>query len=173
MSAPDPGPSLVERLFAEHRGALQAFFRRRIRGKADAPDLAQEVYLRMLRISDKDAIRNPVVYLYTVANNLVKEHAVLERRRPGGVDIDEIASHEQLEVLPAFDGELDAARRYARLQAVLKQLRPKCQAAVLLRFTHGLSYREIADQLQVSPQMARKYVVQALSHCRRRLGAGG
>jgi hypothetical protein len=35
----------------------------------------------MLRISDHEAIRNPVVYLYTVANNLLKEHAVLERRR--------------------------------------------------------------------------------------------
>ena len=76
---PDPKPYWVERLFAEHRGALQAFFRRRIRSKAEAPDLAQEVYLRMLRSSDHEAIRNHVVYLYTVANNLLKEHAVLER----------------------------------------------------------------------------------------------
>jgi hypothetical protein len=36
--------------------------------------------VRMLRISDQEAIRNPVHYLYTVANNLVKEHAVLDRR---------------------------------------------------------------------------------------------
>ena len=61
--------------------ACRAFFLRRIRTKADAPDLAQEVYVRMLRISDQEAIRNPVHYLYTVANNLVKEHAVLDRRQ--------------------------------------------------------------------------------------------
>ena len=170
--AADPKPSLVERLFAEH-GALLAFFRRRIHSKADAPDLAQEVYLRMLRVSDQEAIRSPVLYLYTVANNLVKEHAVLERRRASGIDIDEVATHEQLETLPAFDGELDAAQRAARLQLVLKELRPKCQAAVLLRFTHGLSYREVALRLGVSPQMARKYVVQALSHCRRRMAREG
>jgi len=30
MAAAEPKPSLVERLFAEHRAALQAFFRRRI-----------------------------------------------------------------------------------------------------------------------------------------------
>ena len=71
----------------------------------------------MLRISDQAAIRNPVHYLYTVANNLVKEHAVLDRRRAGGIDIDEVAAHEQLETLPAFDGELDAAQRPARLVA--------------------------------------------------------
>jgi len=166
-------PSLVERLFVEHRGALQAFFRRRIRSHADAPDLAQEVYLRMLRISDHEAIRNPVLYLYTVANNLVKEHAVLERRQASGIDIDEASPHEQLEVLPAFDGELDEAQRTARLQVVLKQLRPKCQAAVVMRFTHGLSYREIALRLGVSPQMAKKYVAQALTHCRRRMARLG
>ncbi len=172
MPAADPKPSLVERLFSEHRGGLQAFFRRRIRSKTEAADLAQEVYLRMLRISNQEAIRNPVLYLYTVANNLVKEHAVLERRQASGIDIDEVTSHEQLEVLPAFEGELDAAARAARLRMVLKQLTPKCQAAVLLRFAHGLSYREVAARLGVSPQMARKYVVQALSHCRRRMAGG-
>src|ERR1700687_2768972 len=108
MAAAEPKPSLIERLFAEHRGGLQAFFRRRIRGKADAPDLAQEVYLRMLRISDQEAIRNPVLYLYTVANNLVKEHAVLDRRWASDIDIDEVTAHEQLEILPTFDGEVDA-----------------------------------------------------------------
>jgi len=45
-------------LFAQHRRALQAYFYRRIRTKSDAPDLAQEVYVRMLRVSDIEAIRN-------------------------------------------------------------------------------------------------------------------
>ena len=173
MAVGKPKPSLVERLFAEHRGALQSFFRRRIRSKADAADMAQEVYLRMLRISNQAAIRDPVPYLYTVANNLVKEHAVLDRRQASGINIEEVATHEQLETLPAFDGELDAAQRVARLQVVLEQLRPRWQAAVELRFTHGLSYREIALRLGVSQQMAKRYVAQALLHCRRRMARLG
>jgi RNA polymerase sigma factor (sigma-70 family) len=173
MPVAEPKPSLVERLFAEHRGGLQTFFLRRIRAKADAADLAQEVYLRMLRISDQDAIRNPVHYLYTVANNLVKEHAVLDRRRASGIDIDEAPAHEQLETLPEFDGELDTRQRVARLGVVLKQLSPKCRAAVELRFTQGLPFREIAMHLGVSPQMAKKYVTQGLSHCRRRMARLG
>ena len=173
MAVTDRKPSLVERLFAEHRGGLQAFFRRRIRSSADASDLAQEVYLRMLRISDQEAIRNPVLYLYTVANNLVKEHAVLERRRASSINIDEAPAQEQLETLPAFDGDLDATQRVARLGVVLKQLRPKCRAAVVLRFTHELSYREIGVHLGVSPQMAKTDVTQALGHCRRRMARLG
>jgi len=173
MAAAEPKPSLVGRLFAEHRAALQSFFLRRIRSKADAADLAQEVYVRMLRISDQEAIRNPVHYLYTVANNLVKEHAVLDRRQTSGIDIDEAPAHERLETLPEFDGNLDASQRIARLGVVLQQLRPKCRAAVELRFTHGLSYRAIAEHLEVSPQMAKKYVAQALGHCRRRMARLG
>ena len=173
VAVADGKPSLVERLFAEHGGALQAFLGRRVRSRADTQDLLQEVYLRMLRISDPEAIRDPVLYVYTVANNLAKEHAVLDRRRASGMDIDEVAAHEQLETLPAFDSDLDEARRVARLRVVLKQLRPKCQAAVALRFTHGLSYREIAARLEVSPQMAKKYVAQALAHCRRRMARLG
>lgn len=173
MTAADPKPSLVERLFSEHRAALQTFFLRRIRSKADASDLAQEVYVRMLRIRDQDAIRNPVHYLFTVANNLVKEHAALDRRLAAGIDIDEAPDHERLETLPAFDVDLDTAQRVARLGVVLKQLRPKCRAAVELRYTHGLPFGEIARHLKVSTPMAKKYVAQALAHCRRRMAKLG
>jgi RNA polymerase sigma factor (sigma-70 family) len=165
----EPNSSLIERLFSEHRPKLQSFFRRRILRSADAADLVQEVYLRMLRISDKEAIRNPLSYLYTVANNLAKEHAVLEHRQACGIGIDEAPRHEALETSPAFDSDFDATQRAERLKIVLAQLRPKCRAALVLRFTHGLSYRAIALHLGVSAQMAKKYTAQGLSHCRRRM----
>src|SRR3979490_1038567 len=85
---PEPKKTFVERLFAEHRNALQAFFYRRIKTKHDAADLVQEVYLRILRVKDADAILNPEGYLYTVASNLVHEHYVLSERRPVPIDLD-------------------------------------------------------------------------------------
>jgi len=80
--------ALVERLFAEQGGALRAFLLRRTRAHPEAADLAQEVYVRMLRIPDMGAIRNPEAYLYTVASNLAKEHAQQERRDRAAVDVD-------------------------------------------------------------------------------------
>jgi len=77
----------------------------------------------------------------------------------------------QLETLPAFDRDLDATQRLARLGSVLKQLRPKCRAAVELRFTQGLSYRAIAEHLG-SPHRWREVRGAGLSHCRRRMAAG-
>jgi RNA polymerase sigma-70 factor (ECF subfamily) len=160
---------LVERLFTEQYAALLAFFYRRTRTRSDAPDLAQEVYLRMLRVNDVQAIQSPQRYLFTVASNLLKENAVLQRRRGTQVEVDESSDEWQLQELPNFDGDLDTAQRVKRLRVVLEQLSPKCRAAVVMQYRLGLSYQEIADRLEVSPHMVKKYLSQALVHCRGRM----
>jgi RNA polymerase sigma-70 factor (ECF subfamily) len=161
--------ALIERLFSEQGAALQAFFRRRIRAAPDAPDLAQEVYVRMLRVSDTDAIRNPEGYLYTIASNLVKEHRIVEQHRAACDDVESFAVQEQLAESPRFDGEVDIDRRLLRLQEVFTKLSPNCRAAVILHYQQGLSYREIAHRMDVSTHMVKKYLAQAIKGCRRRM----
>jgi RNA polymerase sigma-70 factor (ECF subfamily) len=160
--------SLLERLYAQ-QGALKAFFERRSRLRPDAAELAQEVYLRILRSAHPEQIRNPEAYLFTVAANLAREHALLQKQRGQTVELDE----EMAQVLPAefqgFEGEADHERRLARLHEVLGQLPEKCQAAVILQYWHGLSYAEIGERLGISPSMVKKYLSQALLHCRRRM----
>jgi RNA polymerase sigma factor (sigma-70 family) len=162
----EPRKAFVERLLT-HRGALQAFFYRRLRTKSDAADLVQEVYLRMLRVSDTDAIQNPEAYLFTVAGNLLKENAAVDRHQADDTDIEKI--DDALTEVRGFDTALDTTRRVARLRVVLEELPPKCCAAVILQYRHELSYQQIADRLEVSPSMVKKYLTQALSHCRRRM----
>jgi RNA polymerase sigma-70 factor (ECF subfamily) len=162
----EPKHTLVEKLFEQHSDALQAFFYRRVRAKPDAADLAQEVYLRILRVADPDAIRNPEAYLFTVAANLLKENAVANRRKAELIEADD--GHDA-EAPANIDGSLDTSRRIERLRVVLGQLPLKCQAAVLLQYRHGLSYQEIALRLDVSPHMVKKYLGQALTQCRRRM----
>jgi RNA polymerase sigma-70 factor (ECF subfamily) len=159
----------IERLFSDHGTALQAFFRRRIRVAADAPDLAQEVYLRMLRLKNAESIRNPELYIFTVANNLVKEHAVRERRGIACDDIENSSVQEQLAELPHFEGDIDTSQRTNRLREVLGQLSPKCRAVVLFQYRDNLSYQEIGARLGISSNMVKKYLAQALGHCRRRM----
>jgi RNA polymerase sigma factor (sigma-70 family) len=161
--------SLVERLFGEHGGALRAFLYRRVRSHPDAAELAQEVFVRMMRVPDMTVIRNPEAYLFAVAGNLAKEHAQRAPRGAGVLNIDDPLVQEQLAELPAFGGQLDRERRVRRLREVLDQLSPKCRAAVVLQYWHGLSYEEIGQRLGVSANMVNKYLSQALVHCRRRM----
>src|SRR5271169_5259279 len=102
--------AFVEKLFA-HRRALQAFFYRRLRTKADAADLVQEVYLRMLRVSDPEAIRNPEAYLFTVAGNLLRENAVADRRRAQEVAVEAAEPTPALTSVPGFEAAVDAGQR--------------------------------------------------------------
>jgi RNA polymerase sigma factor (sigma-70 family) len=165
--------ALVEALFAEHGVSVRAFFSRRMRRHPDAADLAQEVYVRMLRIPDMGAIRNPAAYLYTVASNLAKERAQHERQEREVLDTEDPTLQVQLAELPALAGQLDTEQRIKRLREVLRQLPPKCHAAVVLQYWYGLSYEEIGQRLGVSTHMVKKYLSQALVHCRRRMARLG
>jgi len=165
----DERRGFVERLFAEHRRALQAYFHRRIRTKSEAPDLAQEVYVRMLRVSDPEAIRDPQLYLYTVASNLIKEHSILDQRQSGRVDIDDASVQLRLTELPSLDNQLEASEMASRLGATLEQLPGRWRTALILQYRYGLTYQEIADRLGVSSNMVKKYLAQGLGRCRRHM----
>jgi RNA polymerase sigma-70 factor (ECF subfamily) len=146
----DAKKALIERLFAAHNGALQAFFSRRLRRQADTADLAQEVYARMLRVKNPEAIRDMDAYLFTVASNLAREHSARDRRRGISVDVEDATVLDELSERPAYDSEIDVARQ-------------------VLQYVHGLSHQDIAERLGVSPRMVKKYVGQALGRCRRRM----
>jgi len=44
--------------------------------------MAQEVYLRMLRLERPELIRSPEAYLFTIAANIVREQALKNASRP-------------------------------------------------------------------------------------------
>ena len=169
----DSKKTVIERLFAEHGARLRAFLGRRVRRQEDIAELAQDVYLRMLRISDFEKVRDPQRYMYTVAGNLIKEHAVRERIAQQALDVDDPLIQEQFAEVPAFGADIDAEQRIKRLREVLRQLPPKCHAAVVMAHWHGMSYEAIAARLDVSPHMVKKYLSQALLHCRRRMARLG
>jgi RNA polymerase sigma factor (sigma-70 family) len=164
----DTRQALVERLFAGYAGVLRAFLRRRIGLQPDTEELCQEVFFRMLRIPEERVILNPERYLFVVARNLVHEYRQAHARR-NEVDIDDPQVDQQTAELPSFGNEVDNAQRIRRLGEVLHQLSPKCQAVVALRFWQEQSYEDIAQQLGISTNMVKKYLSQALVHCRRRM----
>ena len=47
----------------EYGGRLKRFLRHRTRNAADVPDLAQEVFMRLLRAPHHEEIRSPEAYL--------------------------------------------------------------------------------------------------------------
>lgn len=159
----------LARMFAEQGPVLRGFFVRR-GANDDAEDLVQETYLRLLRAhhGQGEAIANPEAYLFTVALNLAREQATRRRRSP--LSIEEV---ESLTSLPANEESVEdaaeRAQRGKRLQVLLGSLPDATRAVLVMQYRDGLSYKQIAERLGVSPHMVKKHVVRGLSVCRRAL----
>jgi RNA polymerase sigma-70 factor (ECF subfamily) len=158
----------VRRLFEEHASQLRVFFRKRVRNPPDAVDLAQEVYLRLLQASDPRGIRNVEAYLFTVASNLLKEHALIERRRwSRSIEMTDPLVAEKLIDDPDYAADNDTATLSLSLQAVISELPPRSQSVLRMVYVEGLSHPQIGERLRLSKSMVRKIHVESIHECRR------
>ena len=157
----------LSRLFEEQRDTLNRYFLRRTAHAWDAQDLVQEVYLRLLRADRHGAedIRNPEAYLFTIASNLLREHAALRQRAPaGGGELEDVL--ERLATPCEAAADVDRELRRRRLAALIARLTPRCRAVLVMHYRDELGYREIGERLGISSNMVKKYVVKGLAACR-------
>jgi RNA polymerase sigma factor (sigma-70 family) len=163
--------AFVAQIEKQHGASLRRFLASRLRNAAaDLPDLAQEVFLRLLRAKRHDTIRSPEAYLITIASHVLHQHALGESTQPDSVKAWEVEMQEPAgwESDPLI--QVDLQQRIARLESSLKRLSPRAQATLVMHRRDGLSLDQIGRELGVSRSMAKKYLAQALAHCRKRLG---
>src|SRR5450755_1895731 len=84
--------SFVANIAARYGPRLRRFLSVRLRNAADVPDLAQEVFLRLLRVPGYESIRSPEAYLFTIASHVIQQHAVRRSSEPLSLDIAEVFS---------------------------------------------------------------------------------
>lgn len=156
--------------FAEYRFALNRYFRRRGSQAHDAEDLAQEVYLRLLRggASDALAIDSPEAYLFAVAANLLRERGATQRRRGVNIDIADV-DEGLLPTEHSPEEELVRTVRDRRLAEAVETLPAKYRAIIVMHYHENKTYQEMAGHFGVTPHAIKKYVSQALRLCRRKL----
>jgi RNA polymerase sigma factor (sigma-70 family) len=168
LAAEDP-QTLVEGLIASHGKQLRRFLLSRVRNVADVPDIAQEVYLRMLRIPNIESIRSPQAYLFTVAQHVVQQHALRPWARAPSAELAHTLTAQHGPGPPDPALEMDAHQCLEQLQNALDQLSPKARATFLLSRRDGLSFEEISQRLGISQPMVKKYLMKALLHLRQQL----
>jgi len=134
--------------------SLFQFLRRRVRSSVDVQDLAQETYLRLLRVADLNEVRNPLAYLLQVASHVAMEWCDRQPRSDSMVVLDEdMLVDRQLPEL-----ELDARLSQQRLEKALASISPMMRAVVLLRLRDERTYQEIAAELRITDRQVRRYL---------------
>ena len=159
--------SFVASIAARYGRRLRRFLSVRLRNVHDVPDLAQEVFLRLLRVDREEAIRNPEAYLFTVAGHVLQQHMLRQASNPSFVDITEAAADMASPAAEEPTARSDHAQRLERLERLLGQLPPRVAAALVLHRVEGYTVQEIADRLGVARETAKKYLARAAQHCRK------
>lgn len=157
--------NLAAGLFQSRGEDLLGFLRRRVRSEADARDIAQEAYLRFIRLADPDRVENPEAYLFRIAANLLWEQRLRER---GAVEVAAAPEHEPTDEHTPLDFAI-THELAQRLKAVLNELPATPRAVLVLHLRDGLTYGEIGAQVGVSDSMIKKHLNSALALCRKRL----
>ncbi len=132
---------------------------------SEARDLAQEVFLRLLRVSNPDLVRHPRAYMLRVAANVLQEWRLRGDRFvvTAPAELDTLPSHAD----PIRD--IDGEARARQLNKALASLPPMYRAAVALRAQYGLSVAQVAIHLGVSERMVKRYIEKGYAALRDRL----
>ena len=141
--------------YARSVSGLRAYAHRIVGNGADADDIVQEAFLRMLRADletdDEEQWRR---YLYRVASNLIVDGW----RRRQFERPDSSAMREPASRTPRYEDDAMVARIFA-------ELKPRDRALLWLAYVEGESHEEIASSLGVG----RRGVKVMLFRARRRL----
>ena len=134
--------------------ALRAYAYRVVGNSADADDIVQEAFLRMLRADvpadDEEHLRR---YLYRVASNLIVDRWRRRKFEQGPELQSELSS-----APPRLEEDADVAKIFSELKA-------RDRALLWLAYVEGESHEEIASSLGVG----RRGVKVMLFRARRRL----
>jgi RNA polymerase sigma factor (sigma-70 family) len=153
-----------------HGRQLQRYLAVRLRhAAADVPDLAQEVYLRLLRIDHHESIRDTPAYLFTVASHVLHQYRLRRAAIPESVEIMDIEAEVQngADTDPAH--QVAVEQQFEQLGRGLYQHSPRAYATLMMHRCDGLPLQEIADRLGVSYTMVKRYLSKALVYLQERL----
>lgn len=157
------GASLVQR----YAQAVRRYFDRRLTRIQDTEDLAQEVYLRLLRIDSGTKVQKPLQFVYGMARHVLLDHRA-----------ETAEQHELLSSAPDasnwVESQLDDSTQRPedqvgveqQLEEIFQLLPPLFAAVLLLHDRDGLSYEEVAIELGISVHTVKKYVTEARARIR-------
>jgi RNA polymerase sigma-70 factor (ECF subfamily) len=135
---------------------------------SDIDDVAQEVFLRLMRYGKAELIEHPQAYLYKMAANVAAEWAIRSR----------YTRSRDREWLIGFLGEeqgdhaVDQASQVELqddIEQALMSLTPQQRLVLKLQFYGGLSRSEVAAQTGLSERSVKRSLLKSYEKLRQRL----
>jgi RNA polymerase sigma-19 factor, ECF subfamily len=156
-----PATTLAAAVHEKFRAQLYQFLVRRLRGEQGADDLAQEVYLRLLRMEKSELVRQPQAYVYTIASHVASQFRMREEQSLVKFDSEALqqAAEDPEHVLPDELAEQLSTERLVEM--MLQDLPAMHRAVLVLCKRDGMSWDEAAEKLGISVHTVKKYLYEA------------
>ncbi len=130
--------------------------------RADIDDVAQEVFLRMIRYDRAALVANPQSYLFKIASNVAAEWSMQPRQRSPHAsewlsDLIDDSSPES---------DLQGQSEEQALLVAINALPARPREVLRLHFVESLTREQIAARLAVSPRVVKRELMRAYAALR-------
>ncbi|MFJ3077815.1 MULTISPECIES: sigma-70 family RNA polymerase sigma factor [Pseudomonas] len=154
--------SAVNDLYCEHHGWLHGWLRKRLGNGFDAADLAQDTFVRVIKARSALEIREPRPYLSRIAKGLLID--LFRRRSLEQAYLEALAALPEA-VHPSLEEQAILLQALVEIDRLLQGLGAKVKQVFMLSQFDGLTYPQIAEQLNISVRSVNNYMAKAMEHC--------
>lgn len=173
-SNPDPGAECstqeastsVSIAYARYRSSLKRFIGRFMRTPPDIEDIAQEAFLRAYAVERKRPIEQPKSFLFRIAKHVALSELARKSRQITDYIEDSVDST-VIHTVSSAEEEISARQTLGLHCEAVAELPPQCRQVYLLRKVHGLSHKEISEQLGIAVSTVEKHLIKAVEQCDR------
>jgi RNA polymerase sigma factor (sigma-70 family) len=155
-------------LAREHDRALLRFLTARTGSREAAREVLQEAYAKMLALDRPETVGFLAGYMWKLARNLATNRRNQEATR---ARLDAFALFGTQDFAPSPETLVCEQQRLELLERAIDELTGNCLEAFVLRVQHGLTFKEVAERMNIGERMAQLHVARALRHCQDYLDA--
>lgn len=158
----------IESIYQDHQLELHQHLTRIVDCPDIAAELVQECFIIFSKETHKQVIGHPRSFLYRIARNLafdhIKHRKVTERHLsntdPTVFPCEESPSPEHLILVD---------EKLAIFSAIIEELPERTREAFILNRVYGMTYSEIAKEMDISQSGVEKLLARALLHYRKQI----
>lgn len=152
----------LHQLYSENNGWLRSWLRVRLGNTADAADLAQDTFVRVMTARTDLPIREPRGYLSAIARSLLIDKS--RRRAIEQAYLFALAQRpEPVEVSPEV--RLSIIEMLVQVDSLLDELGPRTRDIFLAVQLEGLTYGAVAERFDVSVTTVKNHLTRAMTRC--------
>lgn len=149
---PDNRCAAVAPVFLEYEAQLKGFVQKRVKDKAEADDILQQLYLKLYKNCEQlQEVRNLKAWLYQITRNTVFDSFRENARKEPFSSESEVPEPEELSGKARQDVE-------ALVEPLINLLPAEYAEALRLSELEGLSQKEVAERLGISYSGAKSRV---------------